>query len=114
MIIKGIATAEDARIALDHGVSSAAVILNILARRRDPAPGTILSIPQALKLALEPIADCARYDSLRSTNSHGTGANLGNPPAGGPASKDCGAGGRQPDVRQCWCCGTSWRRFGRE
>jgi hypothetical protein len=58
--------------ALDHGVSSAAVILNILARRRDPAPGTILSIPQALKLALEPIADCARYDSLRSTNSHGT------------------------------------------
>jgi len=58
--------------ALDHGVSSAAVILNILARRRDPAPGTILSIPQALKLAHEPIADCARYDSLRRTNSHGT------------------------------------------
>jgi hypothetical protein len=39
--------------------------LNILARSRDPAPGTILSIPQALKLTHEPIADCARYDSLR-------------------------------------------------
>jgi hypothetical protein len=49
--------------ALDHGVPSAAVILNILARSRDPAPGTILSIPQALKLTHEPIADCARYDS---------------------------------------------------
>jgi hypothetical protein len=53
--------------ALEHGVS-----LNILARSRDPAPGTIISIPQALKLAHEPIADCARYDSLRRTNSHGT------------------------------------------
>ena len=32
--------------ALEHGVSSAAVILNILARSRDPAPGAILSIPR--------------------------------------------------------------------
>lgn len=39
--------------ALEHGVSSAAVILNILARSRDPARGTILSIPQALKMAHE-------------------------------------------------------------
>jgi hypothetical protein len=61
--------------ALDHGVSSAAVILNILARSRDP--GTILSIPHALKLAHEPIADCARYDSLRRTNSHGTHRSAG-------------------------------------
>lgn len=36
--------------AIEHGASSAPVILNILARSRDPAPGTILSIPQALKL----------------------------------------------------------------
>lgn len=34
--------------ALDQGVSSADTILNILARSRDPAPGAILSIPQAL------------------------------------------------------------------
>jgi hypothetical protein len=62
--------------ALEHGVSSAAVILNILARRRDPAPGMILSIPQALKLAHEPVAD-ARYDSLRRTNGHGTHRSTG-------------------------------------
>src|SRR5690606_1654976 len=36
--------------ALDQGVSSADMILNILARSRDPAPCEILSIPQTLKL----------------------------------------------------------------
>jgi len=51
--------------ALDHGVFSAAVIINILARKRDPQPAAILSIPDALRLTLEPLADCARYDSLR-------------------------------------------------
>ena len=46
-----------------HGQS----ILNILARRRDPvAPITILT-PDALKLRHEPVADCARYDTLRRT-----------------------------------------------
>ncbi|MCG5481673.1 MAG: IS21 family transposase [Ensifer alkalisoli] len=51
--------------ALDHGVFSAAVIINILARARDPAPAERLSIPDALRLTHEPVADCARYDSLR-------------------------------------------------
>jgi len=51
--------------ALEHGVFSAAVIINILARKRDPQPAGILSIPDALRLTLEPLADCARYDSLR-------------------------------------------------
>ena len=51
--------------ALDHGVFSAAVIINILARKRDPQPAAILSIPDALRLTHEPLADCARYDSLR-------------------------------------------------
>ncbi len=51
--------------ALDQGVCSAAVILNILARRRDPAPTARLQIPDALRLTHEPVADCARYDSLR-------------------------------------------------
>jgi transposase len=51
--------------ALDQGVCSADVILNILARRRDPgAPLTILT-PDALKLRHVPLADCARYDQLR-------------------------------------------------
>jgi len=51
--------------ALAEGVHSAAVILNILARRREPdAPITIMT-PDALRLRHEPVADCARYDSLR-------------------------------------------------
>lgn len=51
--------------ALDHGVCSASVIINILARSRDPAPATTLQIPDALRLAHEPVAGCARYDRLR-------------------------------------------------
>jgi hypothetical protein len=51
--------------ALDQGVGSADVILNLLARKRDPAPAVTILTPEALKLRHEPIADCARYDSLR-------------------------------------------------
>src|SRR5215210_5158889 len=51
--------------ALQHGVHSADVVLNILARHRDPvAPITIIT-PEALRLRHEPVADCARYDRLR-------------------------------------------------
>ena len=52
--------------ALDHGVHSADVILNILARRRDPPPALTILTPDALTLRHMPLADCARYDSLRS------------------------------------------------
>jgi transposase len=51
--------------ALDQNVCSAAVIINILARRRDPAPAVTILTPDALRLQHEPQADCARYDSLR-------------------------------------------------
>jgi len=51
--------------ALDHGVCSSAVIINILTRRRDPAPAVTILTPDALRLRHEPQADCARYDSLR-------------------------------------------------
>jgi transposase len=53
--------------ALREGVHSADVVLNILARRREPAtaiPITIMT-PEALRLRHEPDADCARYDNLR-------------------------------------------------
>jgi hypothetical protein len=52
--------------ALAQGVHSADVILNILARHREPAadPITIVT-PDALRLRHEPAADCARYDRLR-------------------------------------------------
>ena len=51
--------------ALREGVHSAAVILNILARRREAARPLTIMTPDALRLIHEPSADCARYDSLR-------------------------------------------------
>ena len=51
--------------ALREGVHSAAVILNILARRREPAAPITIMTSDALRLRHEPAADCARYDSLR-------------------------------------------------
>ena len=51
--------------ALGEGVHSADVILNILARRREPPPPDTITTPEALRLAHEPSADCGRYDSLR-------------------------------------------------
>jgi transposase len=53
--------------ALAHGVHSADVVLNILARRRDPAPPATILTPAALRLRHAPRADCARYDNLRRT-----------------------------------------------
>jgi transposase len=51
--------------ALRDNLYSADVILNILARQREPAAPITIITPQALKLRHEPLADCARYDSLR-------------------------------------------------
>jgi hypothetical protein len=53
--------------AIAHGVHSADVVLNILARQRDPAPPATICTPAALMLRHAPIADCARYDNLRRT-----------------------------------------------
>jgi hypothetical protein len=51
--------------ALAGGVHSADVVLNILARRRDPGPPATIVTPEVLSLRHAPIADCARYDRLR-------------------------------------------------
>ena len=51
--------------ALAGGVHSADVVLNILARHRDPGPAATILTPDALRLRHAPIADCARYDRLR-------------------------------------------------
>ncbi len=53
--------------AIAHGVHSADVVLNILARQRDPGPPLTILTPAALTLRHAPIADCARYDNLRRT-----------------------------------------------
>jgi len=42
------------------------VIINILARRREPEPAITITTPAALHLRHPPTADCTRYDSLRS------------------------------------------------
>ena len=52
--------------ALREGVHSADVILNILARRREPQKPLTIITSDALRLRHEPDADCARYDRLRS------------------------------------------------
>jgi transposase len=51
--------------ALAAGVHSADVVLNVLARRREPGPPLTITTPDALRLRCEPAADCARYDRLR-------------------------------------------------
>jgi hypothetical protein len=50
--------------AMKDGVHAADVILNVLARRRDPGPPVTIMTPEALRLRHEPAADCARYDGL--------------------------------------------------
>jgi len=54
--------------ALGHGVHSADIVLNILARQREPAPPANIMTPAALTLRHAPIADCGRYDNLQRTN----------------------------------------------
>ena len=51
--------------ALAGGVHSADVVLNILSRHRDPGPAATILTPDALCLRHLPLADCARYDTLR-------------------------------------------------
>ena len=51
--------------ALREGVHSADVIINILARRREPERAVTITTPDALRLRHAPTADCTRYDSLR-------------------------------------------------
>ena len=51
--------------ALEVGIASGDVILAILARRlQPPVPPSIIT-PDALRLKVEPLADCGRYDRLR-------------------------------------------------
>lgn len=56
--------------ALDCGTCSADVVLNILARQRQPAPPAIIPTPEGLQLRHQAVADCQRHDSLREAG-HG-------------------------------------------
>jgi hypothetical protein len=52
--------------ALEAGIASADVVLNALARRQQRVPPRPILTPTRLTLAYEPVADCARYDRLRT------------------------------------------------
>ena len=51
--------------ALEAGIASGDVILTVLARQRQPAAPASITTPDALRLKIEPVADCGRYDSIR-------------------------------------------------
>jgi transposase len=51
--------------ALEAGIASGDVILTVLARRQQPQTPPSIITPDALRLKIEPAADCGRYDSIR-------------------------------------------------
>jgi len=51
--------------ALQAGLASGDVILTVLARQQQPAAPPSITTPDALRLKIEPMADCGRYDSIR-------------------------------------------------
>ena len=57
--------------ALNAGLCSGDVVLNALSRQRQPELLPTIPVPQALTLRHAPVADCARYDTLRRLD-HGT------------------------------------------
>src|SRR5277367_6748519 len=66
VLTDGLSAVEDACAqAICEGVHSSDVIINILARQRDPGPVAPIFTPDALRLRHAPVADCARYDQLR-------------------------------------------------
>jgi transposase len=70
VLVDGLDAVDDAvREALDAGAASDEVILNILARRREPSAPEPITTSQALALRHPPIADCARYDLLRGSRA---------------------------------------------
>ena len=66
MLDHGLAAVEAACAeALQAGIASGDVILTVLARRQQPAAPPSITTPNALRLKVEPAADCGRYDSIR-------------------------------------------------
>jgi hypothetical protein len=51
--------------AIEAGIASGDVILAVLARQQQPAMPPSITTPDALRLKIEPMADCGRYDSIR-------------------------------------------------
>jgi len=58
------AVTEACAVALNEQVATSARVVNLLHRAAAPAPVALLQVPDALKLKLEPAANCDRYDRL--------------------------------------------------
>jgi transposase len=70
VLTDGLDAVEDAvREALEGGTASDDLIINILARRREPPRPARITTAEALALTHPPIADCARYDLLRGSRA---------------------------------------------
>ena len=52
-------------LTLDGGVITAAVVMNELRRLTAPPRPGVITLPNQLRLQVEPVADCDRYDRLR-------------------------------------------------
>lgn len=65
----GLETLEVAcELVLDGNVVTAAVVINEMRRLIAPQPPVTMSVPDLLKLEIEPLADCGRYDRLRGVH----------------------------------------------
>ena len=70
VLTDGLQAVEDAvGEALRAGAASDDVILNILARHREPPRPAGITTAEALVLTHPPVADCARYDTLRGSHA---------------------------------------------
>jgi hypothetical protein len=58
------AVSEACAVALEEQVVSSAHVVNLLHRAAEPARAPVLQVPEALKLTLEPAANCDRYNQL--------------------------------------------------
>lgn len=52
-------------LVLDGDVVTASVVMNTMRRLIAPMQPSAMSVPDMLKLEVEPLADCGRYDRLR-------------------------------------------------
>ena len=66
VLVHGLAAVEAACAeVLEAGIAGGDVILTVLARQRQPTALPNITTPDALRLKIEPLADCGRYDSIR-------------------------------------------------
>jgi hypothetical protein len=74
------AVSEACAVALEEQVVSSAHVVNLLHRAAEPARAPVLQVPEALKLTLEPAANCDRYDQLLRPRAAVTVVPVNDPP----------------------------------